>query len=431
MKRLCCFSRFICACGFYALLWLPVWSQPTNFTSFKPGTVWPADDGIHIDCHGGNIIYRAPTKTFYWYGEHRASPGGVSCYSSQDLYNWKNEGVAMQKGTIAVLERPKVAYNATTNKYVMWFHYDNAGYTLAHLGVAESDSAKGPFLLDTNLLPNGHQSRDMGMFCDDNGKAYIIYAADPTNVTVRIVELTADYTRATTNDSDIKAHCEGPGMMKKNGVYYLITSLCNGWSPNKSPYYVSYCTANNVMGSYTNKGNPCVGTGDGVATTLNAFYSQPCSILQIPGYSDGFMYMGDDWTIRGTIGSGSANSRYVFLPIVITTAGQMQISWLSSWNLSVFTPVSVDGESLVSAGKNFRFSITCRGEKQYVDIAEVRSVRIGDLMGRTVRTLAVAQHARGITWDGRNTGGAPVPAGIYQVQFRGNGDYKTIKINLR
>jgi hypothetical protein len=82
------------------LLSLPVLAQnPTNYTSFKPGAVWLADDGIPIDCHGGNILYVDSLKTFYWYGEHRAQPAGASCYSSKDLYNWKNEGVVMEKGT--------------------------------------------------------------------------------------------------------------------------------------------------------------------------------------------------------------------------------------------------------------------------------------------------------------------------------------------
>ena len=40
----------------------------TNFTSFKPGQDWIADDGHPIDCHGGNIIYVDSLKTFFWYG---------------------------------------------------------------------------------------------------------------------------------------------------------------------------------------------------------------------------------------------------------------------------------------------------------------------------------------------------------------------------
>jgi beta-xylosidase len=142
------------------------------------------------------------------------------------------------------------------------------------------------------------------------------------------VELTADYLNVTTNDVITGAHCEGPGMLKTNGMYYLITSLCSGWTPNKANYY----TASTVTGPFTSKGNPCI--GDTANTTFN---SQPCSIFKIPGYTNGFMYMGDRWN-----GVGNANSQYVFLPITITSTGVMQIKWAASWTLGVFTPGSIE-----------------------------------------------------------------------------------------
>jgi len=137
MKHRTIFDGFIGVCAFICFFGTQTWpQQPTSFTSFTPGGVWLADDGMAIDCHAGNIIYSAQSKRYYWFGEHRGNPGGVACYSSGDLYNWKNEGLAMQKGSIEVLERPKVVFNTTTKKYVLWFHYDNSSYGLAHLGVA-------------------------------------------------------------------------------------------------------------------------------------------------------------------------------------------------------------------------------------------------------------------------------------------------------
>ena len=79
---------------------------------------------------------------------------GVHCYSSKDLYNWKDEGIALSvsddesspivKGCI--LERPKVIFNKKTGKYVMWFHLEpkGAGYSGAQSGVAVSDKVTGP-----------------------------------------------------------------------------------------------------------------------------------------------------------------------------------------------------------------------------------------------------------------------------------------------
>lgn len=295
-----------------------------GLSAFAPGAAWPADDGSPVDSHGGNILRDAQSGTYYWYGEHYGTPRGIACYSSGDLYNWKFEGVVFPRGSIGVLERPKVIYNAATRKYAMWFHYDSTGYKLAQMGVALSDSAKGPFVLQGHFRPNGHQSRDLGMFADDDGKAYLLYAADSVNVTIRMVELSADYAGVTANDVDLKAHCEGPALMKRDGIYYLITSQCTGWDPNRATYY----TAANAQGPYTGRGDPCVGD-----TAHTTFDSQSCYIFKIPGYADGYMFMGDRWN-----GSGSANSRYVFLPISVPAANTLQIRWYASWDLKTFGP---------------------------------------------------------------------------------------------
>jgi beta-galactosidase len=302
-------------------------AQP-RYNSFKPGGQWLDEDGVHIDAHGGNIIYVDSLKTFYWYGEHRGTPQGVSCYSSRDLYNWKKEGVVLTKGEIPVLERPKVIYDAINHRYVMWFHYDSRRYDLAELGVAVSDNPKGPFTLKDHFRPNGHESRDIGMYFDpETRKAYIGYAADHVNRTIRMVELTDDYLNITTNDVDIEAHCEGPGILKRKEVYYLLTSQCSGWTPNPGTFYTSAA----IMGPYTQGGNPFVGDAGN-----NSFNSQPCFIFKIPGYRDAYLYMGDRWN-----GGGKPSSEYVFLPITITSDGKMEIHWLKEWDLSLFTPVRI------------------------------------------------------------------------------------------
>ncbi|NCI46517.1 glycoside hydrolase family 43 protein [Sediminibacterium soli] len=299
-------------------------SQP-RYSSFKPGGQWLDENGVHIDAHGGNLLYVDSTHTFYWYGEHRGTPQGVSCYSSKDLYNWKKEGVVLTKGEIPVLERPKVIYDPKNNRYVMWFHYDSRNYDVAELGVATSDKPEGPFVLKKHFRPNGHESRDIGMYLEpETKKAYIGYAADHVNRTIRMVELTEDYLDITTNDSDINAHCEGPGVLKRRGVYYLLTSQCSGWTPNPGTFY----TSSAILGPYTRGGNPFTGDAGN-----NSFNSQPCFIFKIPGYTDAYLYMGDRWN-----GGGKPDSEYVFLPITITADGKMEIHWLREWDLSLFTP---------------------------------------------------------------------------------------------
>ncbi len=323
------FKLIVLNLSFVTLVLSAVSQQRDKYKSFKPGGEWLDTNGVHIDCHGGNIIYVDSLKIFYWYGEHRGEPRGASCYSSTDLYNWKKEGVVIEKGDIQVFERPKVVYNESNGQYVMWFHYDGTldgrGYGIAELGVAVSDNPTGPFVVQDHYRPNGHESRDIGMYFEpDTKKAYIGYAADHVNRTIRMVELSTDYLSITANDVDIEAHCEGPGILKKDGTFYLLTSQCSGWTPNPGTYY----TASSVMGPYTSQGSPFIGDAGN-----NSFNSQPCFIFKIPGYKDAYLYMGDRWN-----GGGRPESQYVFLPITITADGKMEIHWRNEWDLSVFTP---------------------------------------------------------------------------------------------
>ena len=79
----------------------------------------------------------------------------MSCYSSTDLLNWKNEGLVLKviNDTASILnpgcviERPKVLFNKKTGKFVMWFHHElkGQGYNAALTGVAVSDNITGPY----------------------------------------------------------------------------------------------------------------------------------------------------------------------------------------------------------------------------------------------------------------------------------------------
>ena len=73
---------------------------------------------------------RHQRRRYYWFGEHKTAGEagnlaqvGVHCYSSENLYDWRDEGIALsvapegsgspiEKGCI--LERPKVIRNART-----------------------------------------------------------------------------------------------------------------------------------------------------------------------------------------------------------------------------------------------------------------------------------------------------------------------------
>ena len=121
--------------------------QQAKVTAFRPGEVWPDENGQHINAHGGGVMKYG--DTYYWFGEHKAEHTssalvGVTCYASEDLLNWRNCGVALsvtdQRGHDiergCVLERPKVIFNKVTGKFSMWFHLElkGQGYNAARYG---------------------------------------------------------------------------------------------------------------------------------------------------------------------------------------------------------------------------------------------------------------------------------------------------------
>ena len=104
----------------------------------------------------------------------------VNCYSSTNLVEWGYVGALLSQqssgdlGPNRVVERPKVIYNSSTKKYVMYMHIDSSSYGEAKVGVATSSSVCGAYSYQGSFQPLGYQSRDMGLFQDDDGTAYLL-----------------------------------------------------------------------------------------------------------------------------------------------------------------------------------------------------------------------------------------------------------------
>ena len=109
------------------------------FSGLPNGGVWKDVDGVRINAHGGGLLKDG--DTWYWYGEHKVTGKtgnraqvGVGCYSSKDLFTWKNEGIALRVSNEeghdiekdCILERPKVVKAPATGKYAMLFHLEDA-----------------------------------------------------------------------------------------------------------------------------------------------------------------------------------------------------------------------------------------------------------------------------------------------------------------
>ncbi|XP_057787546.1 uncharacterized protein LOC131004802 [Salvia miltiorrhiza] len=338
---------------------------------YLPEKLWLDTDGNPIQAHGGGILFDEKSETYYWYGEYKDGPTyraqatgtarvdviGVGCYSSKNLWAWKFEGIVLAaKETDAahdlhklkVVERPKVIYNKISSKYVMWMHIDDAEYSKAAIGVAVSSSPTGPFVYLGSARPNGFDSRDMTVFKDDDGTAYLIYAS-LRNKEIHISPLSEDYLSVAnvTARALIGMHREAPAVFKHGGVYYMVTSGCSGWLPNEALVH----EAESMLGPWETIGNPCVGANK--AYRAATFFSQGSFVLPMPrGDSDGeggrglFIFMADRWNPADL-----RDSRYLWLPLTVKARNErhapfplwsrVAVFWHERWR----APIKENGET--------------------------------------------------------------------------------------
>jgi hypothetical protein len=360
----------------------------TEHTTFRPGTIWPDNNHVHINAHGGGVLFHE--DVYYWFGEHKieAEAGnvahvGMHVYSSTDLYNWKDEGIALavssdpnsQIAKGCILERPKVLFNPHTKKFVMWFHLEpkGASYSGSLSGVAVAENPAGPYYFQHAFRPNagvwplnvpeaakrmlnadelkwlegkelegaprpwypkqllfrrdfagGQMARDMTLFLDDDGAAYHIYASE-ANGTLHISKLTEDFCQPAGSFIRLLPgrFNEAPAMMIWRGRYFLFTSDCTGWAPNPARLLV----ADSIFGEWEELGNPCLGEGEQVSVT---FESQSTFILPVHGRDGAFIFMADRWRPQNAI-----DGRYIWLPIEFRH-DLPTITWRDEWDLGVF-----------------------------------------------------------------------------------------------
>ena len=58
--------------GFW--LGLTACQSPKRYQSFTPGELWLDDKNVHINAHGGGILFE--NGRYYWFGEHKTAGDG-------------------------------------------------------------------------------------------------------------------------------------------------------------------------------------------------------------------------------------------------------------------------------------------------------------------------------------------------------------------
>ncbi|MGN0404150.1 MAG: family 43 glycosylhydrolase [Bariatricus sp.] len=274
------------------------------YDSIRPGQIWLDTNGKRIQAHGGSVI--TVGDTFYWYGENKEKTTGkdeiwhwgVRCYSSDDLYNWKDEGVIIPPDTedrssplhpASLMDRPHIVYNKKTKKYVAWLKImgEPSGFA-----VLRADHILGPYeMVNPKVNPCGLEVGDFDIQVDQmTGKAYLFSQKPHTEI--YCAELNDEYTDAKGTYSSHFPHTapplarEAPAHFMRNGLHYLLTSGTTGYHSNPTEAAV----AQDWHGPYTVQGDPHV--NDRSRTSFN---SQITSVFRHPRKKDLYIALADRW----------------------------------------------------------------------------------------------------------------------------------------
>jgi Glycosyl hydrolases family 43/Ricin-type beta-trefoil lectin domain-like len=318
----------------------PAWNAAAanadTSAGFTPAATWTDQNGNALQMHGLGILKVG--NTWYAYGEDKVGENSsdatfraVPCYSSTNLSTWTYQGQALTEqssgdlGPNRIVERPKVIYNSSTGEYVMWMHIDNSAYAAAEAGVAESTTPCGPYTYLGASQPLGFQSRDIGLFQDTNGTAYLL-SEDRANG-LRIDELSSNYLSVVSAGSAnggsvaLLPDYEAPAMAKANGRYYLLASHLSGWAPNDD-VYTSSTSLSSGWTAFQNFAPAGTDTYD----------TQAANIIPVQGSSGTtYIYAGDEWTT-----SDLGDSPLIWLPLTLSGT-TVNVGWHNSWSLDVTT----------------------------------------------------------------------------------------------
>jgi arabinoxylan arabinofuranohydrolase len=232
--------------------------QPQTFTVMAREDHNPVLEGFYAD---PDIIYSEKTGKYYLYptsdGFNSWSGTYFKAFSSNDLVDWKDEGV--------ILDLPKdvnwgkrnawapAIMEKKVNGQYKYFYYFTAAQKI---GVAVADHPAGPFVDSgkplVDKLPagvKGGQQIDPDVFTDpQTGKSYLYWGNGymaGAELNEDMVGLKPETIKLLTPDKTFR---EGTHVFYRNGVYYFMWSEDDTRSEN---YRVRYGTATSPLGDLT------------------------------------------------------------------------------------------------------------------------------------------------------------------------------------
>lgn len=226
---------------------------------------------------------------YYLYGTYDASVNsGLVVFTSSDLVNWKNQGLAFEKTSDTWSQShfwgPEVVY--TKGEFYMYFNASpnsnprDRPFNM-RLCIAKSKSPLGPF---TEIKAPFYSPRppdeaiDQHVFIDDDGRAYLYF----TRVTVgrneirvvrlkdNMVEFDGEPILCVRPKEPWESHqrgnhvvAEGAYVLKRGGYYYLTYTANHFLDPN---YCIGYAVSSSPLGPWKKyEGNPVLKKTDRIS----------------------------------------------------------------------------------------------------------------------------------------------------------------------
>lgn len=194
---------------------------------------------------------------YYAYGTHAAD--GIEYWTSTDLLHWRYGGLALEKSNTTESRwfwAPEVY--KIDGRYVMYYSADE------HLFAAVADSPTGPFkqvggyMLETLL--GDEKCIDSSRFRDDDGSQYLFFVRFTDGNCIWMCRLEADGITPVAGtlrhclsvsepwESKLGRVCEGPFVVKHEGLYYLTYSANDFRSQD---YGVGVAVSSSLQGPWT------------------------------------------------------------------------------------------------------------------------------------------------------------------------------------
>ncbi|MBP1664885.1 MAG: putative beta-D-/alpha-L-glycosidase [Bacteroidetes bacterium] len=266
------------------------WGKPAGFPEINNN---PVLSGFYAD---PEILYSNKTKKYYLYPTSDGFTGWSGNYfktfSSDNLTNWKDEGIIIQLGKdVSWANRnawaPCIVEKKIKGKYKYFYYFTAA----QKVGVAVSDYPAGPFkdlgkplLSDRPEGVNRGQVIDPDVFTDPRtGKSYIYWG----NGFMAGAELNSDMVSIKPGTLTLlkpdRTFREGTYVFYRKGKYYFMWSEDDTRSEN---YRVRYATSDSPLGKFTIPENNLILAKD---TLQGIFGTGHNSVIQVPGKDEWYI----------------------------------------------------------------------------------------------------------------------------------------------